>query len=102
MKTDKSRKEAVLRAQQSTEKVMQAQEKLLHLKEQNSSLAEQSGSADPPQLHESPRNLMQSWHNLRSLDQDLAENRYSDLADNGLKAGKTDEDSWIFLPPHQP
>lgn len=82
MKTEKAHKEAILRAHQTTEEANQAQEELLHFNEKSRQ------SADSTQLHESPANLMQSWHNLRNLDQDLAENKYSDLADDINKADK--------------
>lgn len=32
-------------------------------------------------LNESHMNLMQSWHNLRGLDNKLAQTKYSDLAE---------------------
>lgn len=43
---------------------------------------EKSGFTQEHPLNESHKNLMQSWHNLRNLDCDLAERKYHDMFDD--------------------
>jgi CRISPR/Cas system-associated endonuclease/helicase Cas3 len=76
MRAKKVLKEAILRTHQTTEKANQTQEQLLHMEQQAKEILDQ------PQLNESPKNLIRSWYNLRNLDQNLAENKYSDLSDD--------------------
>lgn len=72
MKADKSQKEAVLRAQQSTEEIQQDQEKLLH----PTAASDKNTTEDPAAaLNESHQNKMEAWQNLRKMDAALAEKR---------------------------
>ncbi|MHC2993130.1 hypothetical protein OB13_16665 [Pontibacter sp. HJ8] len=78
MEPDKSLDEALFRSHSATEKANQAQHQLYNLRAPN----EKQGTAPPasPQaeLHESPKNLIQSWQTLRKLDADLASKKAAD------------------------
>ncbi|MBF8965737.1 hypothetical protein I0P70_20965 [Pontibacter sp. FD36] len=70
---DKTLKEALFRSHQATEKANQAQDKLY-----NMSTGQQAGETQGnsiPELHESPRNLLQSWDTLRQLDEALEDKK---------------------------
>ncbi|PKV63394.1 hypothetical protein [Pontibacter ramchanderi] len=69
---DKNLNEALFRSHQATEKENQAQSKLHNLS--TGQQEEQPDNATPP-LHESPRNLLQSWDTLRQLDEALADKK---------------------------
>ncbi|MDX5418977.1 MAG: hypothetical protein LPK09_07160 [Hymenobacteraceae bacterium] len=81
MEPDKSLKEALLRSHQATEKANQAQHQLYNI----GTGAENPTHAQPEEhqrkLHETPRNLIQSWDTLRQLDEELA-NKKTDEKDN--------------------
>lgn len=77
MKPKKSMDEAILRAHQSTEKVNEPQGKLLSMEDPDQS--SYTNNAHQAPLNESHINLMQSWMNLRGMDNKLAETRDSDL-----------------------
>ncbi|MBX0332759.1 hypothetical protein K3G39_05875 [Pontibacter sp. HSC-14F20] len=70
---DKTLNEALFRSHQATDKDNQAQSKLYNMStgQQNE---EQHDNARP-KLHETPRNLLQSWDTLRQMDMDLAEKK---------------------------
>ena len=72
-KPDKTLNEALFRSHQATEKDNQAQSELHNLST-GQQKEEQPGSGTPP-LHESPRNLLQSWDTLRQLDEALADKK---------------------------
>ncbi|RDV17083.1 hypothetical protein DXT99_00780 [Pontibacter diazotrophicus] len=69
--------EAILRAHQSTEKENQPQDKLFSMKNPDQSSYMNNTHQAP--LNESHINLMHSWMNLRGMDNQLAETKYSDL-----------------------
>lgn len=73
MKTNKSYKEAILRAYSTEKDVEQDQEHLLALKNQvnKSGKANAEGSLNEDPIIESPKNIMRSWLNLRGLDQNI-------------------------------
>ena len=73
MEPDKTLNEALLRSHQATEKENQAQSELQNMST-GQQKEEQSNSGTPP-LHESPRNLLQSWDTLRQLDKALADKK---------------------------
>lgn len=69
MEPDKAFNEALFRSHPATEKANQAQSQLYSM-----GTAPQHPHTNPSgELNESSRNLMQSWHTLRKLDEDLAE-----------------------------
>ncbi|MCP2043498.1 hypothetical protein [Pontibacter sp. HSC-36F09] len=70
---DKNLNEALFRSHQATEKDNQAQSELHSM-----STGQQKGEqpdALQPKLHETPRNLLQSWDTLRQMDMDLADKK---------------------------
>jgi len=74
MEPDKAFNEALFRSHPATEKANQAQSQLYNM----GTASQQPHPTNPsgalhPELNESSRNLMQSWHTLRKLDEDLAE-----------------------------
>lgn len=77
MKPKESMNEAIFRAHQSTEKVNQPQDKLISM--ENPDETSYMNNAHQAPLNESHINLMQSWMNLRGMDNKLAETKYSDL-----------------------
>ncbi|GAB3197974.1 hypothetical protein ABID22_000688 [Pontibacter aydingkolensis] len=74
MKTNKSYKEAILRAYPTKKENTQDQEKLLHLKQQSENTTSASDTDNTPVV-ETHKNLLRSWLNLRGLDQNLAEGK---------------------------
>lgn len=78
MKPDKSLDEALFRSHSATEKANQAQHQLYKMRAAD----EKQGSVPPAsplaELHESPKNLIQSWQTLRQLDADLANKKAAD------------------------
>jgi len=71
MKARKSLNEAILRANQSTEKINQPQDMLFSMASPEQQTY--TGNTHQAPLNESHINLMQSWMNLRGLDCKLAE-----------------------------
>lgn len=69
MKTNKSYKEAILRAYPTEKDTTQDQERLLALKKQ----VQDTGHTNQSPVIETHKNIMRSWFNLRGLDQHLAE-----------------------------
>lgn len=69
MEPNKSLNEAQFRSHQATEKANQAQHQLYNM---STGASGQQAEQSQPTLHESPRNLLQSWDTLRQLDQNLA------------------------------
>ena len=72
---DKNLNEALFRSHQATEKDNQAQSKLHSLKTAPENSNTQQPDASQPKLHETPRNLLQSWDTLRQLDEALADKK---------------------------
>ncbi|MBC5993617.1 hypothetical protein [Pontibacter cellulosilyticus] len=77
MKTNKSYKEAILRAYPTEKENTQDQERLLSLKQQSKNTLASLDSDETPVV-ETHKNLMRSWLNLRGLDQNLAEGNEQD------------------------
>jgi hypothetical protein len=73
MEPDKAFNEALFRSRSATEKANQAQNQLYNMGTAPQHQDVNPSSSPQPELNESPRNLMQSWHTLRKLDEDLAE-----------------------------
>jgi hypothetical protein len=71
MKPDKSMEEALLRSHQATEKANQEQSKLHNMSNASENPEAQQSDASQPKLHETPRNLIQSWDTLRQMDEEL-------------------------------
>jgi hypothetical protein len=82
MQPDKSLQEALLRSHQATEKANQAQHQLYSLGTGAENPAPEQTGTHQPKLHETSRNLIQSWDTLRQLDKDLAE-KQSESSDKG-------------------
>lgn len=78
MKTNKSYKEAILRAYPTEKENTQDQERLLSLKQQQSKSTLASLNSDETPVVETHKNLMRSWLNLRGLDQHLADDKEQD------------------------
>ncbi|MDX5420448.1 MAG: hypothetical protein LPK09_14630 [Hymenobacteraceae bacterium] len=72
MEPDKSLKEALLRSHQATEKANQAQHQLYNMGTGSENPNPDQPDAHQPKLHETPRNLIQSWDTLRQMDEELA------------------------------
>ncbi|WP_162053745.1 hypothetical protein [Pontibacter pamirensis] len=77
MKPKRSMEEAILRAHQATEEDNQTQNKLFSMETPEQSTYTNNTHQAP--LNESHINLMQSWMNLRGMDNKLAETGYGDL-----------------------
>ncbi|WP_299702930.1 hypothetical protein [uncultured Pontibacter sp.] len=71
MEPDKSLEEALFRSHQATEKSNQAQSKLYNMGSGPENPEAHQSAASQPELHETPRNLLQSWDTLRQLDEEL-------------------------------
>lgn len=69
MKTNKSYKEAILRAYPSEKENTQDQEHLLNMRKQENSKTSQEQTP----VIETHKNIMRSWQNLRKLDQHLSD-----------------------------
>lgn len=87
MKTDKPIDEAILRAHGSSEQESQSQEKLYAMRVPQTTNQPNHPTQEAP-LNESHANLMQSWQNLRGLDDKLAQTKFSDLASSSHKSTK--------------
>lgn len=72
MKTNKSYKEAILRAYPTEKETAQDQEHLLALRKQAKGAAPESNKTPVVETH---KNIMRSWFNLRSLDQNMDESK---------------------------
>ncbi len=72
MKTNKSYKEAILRAYATEKDSEQTQEHLFKLKQQAKNPQPDSHTKENTVI-ESSKNIMQSWLNLRGLDQNLSD-----------------------------
>lgn len=70
MKTNKSYKEAILRAYPSEKENTQEQEHLLAMRKQKAGSNTTEKSEKTPVV-ETHKNIMRSWQNLRKLDQKL-------------------------------
>ncbi|MEJ8803038.1 hypothetical protein [Pontibacter sp. H249] len=71
MKTNKSYKEAILRAYPTEKDNTQEQERLLALKQQKQGSPSAEAYSSETPIIETSKNLMRSWLNLRGLDQQL-------------------------------
>lgn len=71
MEPDKSLQEALFRSHQATEKSNQEQSKLYNMAGDSQSNEPQKADMPQPELHETPRNLLQSWDTLRQMDEEL-------------------------------
>ncbi|MDO6389989.1 hypothetical protein Q4E40_07615 [Pontibacter sp. BT731] len=69
---DKNLNEALFRSHQASEQNSQAQNELHNMKTAPEHPNTQQLDASQPKLHETPRNLLQSWDTLRQLDKALA------------------------------
>ncbi|MDX5436334.1 MAG: hypothetical protein LPK03_04030 [Pontibacter sp.] len=78
MKPEKPIEEAILRAHNATEKEHQSQDQLYNMRTPQTNTPSPSYHGEAP-LNESHINLMQSWQNLRGLDNKLAQTKYSDM-----------------------
>ena len=77
METNKSLNEAIFRAYPATEKINQSQHKLSSMGSPDD--ASYTSNTHQAPLNESHVNLMQSWMNLRDMDNELAETKFSDM-----------------------
>lgn len=71
MEPDKSMEEALFRSHQATEKANQDQSKLYDMGSASGNPDAQNSEEPQPKLHETPRNVLQSWDTLRQLDEEL-------------------------------
>ena len=77
MKTNKSYKEAILRAYPTEKDNTQDQERLLALKQQRQNTESNAEYSAETPIIETHKNLMRSWLNLRGLDQQLEKQKSS-------------------------
>ncbi len=70
----------MFRSHQSTEKANQEQHQLHNLGNAAGKSHDIQTNSPQAELHESPRNLLESWHTLRELDADLSEKKPEDAA----------------------
>ncbi|MBD1396763.1 hypothetical protein H9Q13_06260 [Pontibacter sp. JH31] len=82
MEPDKSLKEALLRSHQATEKANQEQHMLYNMGTGADNPNPDQANAHQPKLHETPRNLIQSWDTLRQLDEELANKKAANKTNN--------------------
>jgi hypothetical protein len=78
MKPDKSLDEALFRSHSATEKANQAQHQLYNMRTADEKQGTVPPASPPAELHESPKNLIQSWQTLRKLDEELADKKAAD------------------------
>ncbi len=67
------------------EQVNKEQQKLFTIHKQTNEPQQQQLTGQQPPLNESHHNLLQSWHKLRELDEDLAEHKYKDMLNDSSK-----------------
>ncbi|WP_242927780.1 hypothetical protein [Pontibacter vulgaris] len=72
-------------SEKDLERVNQVQQELYAMHKQTHQSETRQNTEQPIPINESPYNVVQSWHKLRELDEDLAEHKYKDMANDSGK-----------------